>query len=174
MVLLYRRYVVIWNNSKNHTSCSTSTCRCVKDCAISKTFWTLRHCAWAVWKPECLFKCPQPLLLPVVIFFYMHFTEEKCWTSRPLVHPLSSWPGAKQVNYCDVYLVKYIGKDSAKMESLSLYGLLEHFNVQIREWKSHPKIPKVYELWRHIHQRVNGFILPAHNRGKMDPQFITL
>ena len=30
------------------------------------------------------------------------------------------------------------------MESLSLYGLIEHFNVQIRESKSHPKIPRVY------------------------------
>ena len=30
------------------------------------------------------------------------------------------------------------------MDSLSLYGLFEHFNVQIREWKSHPKITKVY------------------------------
>ena len=35
-------------------------------------------------------------------------------------------------------------EDRAKMESLSLYDLLEHFNVQITEWKSHPKIPKVY------------------------------
>ena len=30
------------------------------------------------------------------------------------------------------------------MESLSIYGLIEHFNVQIRESKSHPKIPRVY------------------------------
>ena len=35
-------------------------------------------------------------------------------------------------------------EDRAKIESLSLYGPLEHFNVQITEWKSHPKIPKVY------------------------------
>ena len=41
-------------------------------------------------------------------------------------------------------LSKIHSEDSAKIESLSLYGLLEHFNVQIREWKSHPKIPKVY------------------------------
>ena len=71
-------------------------------------------------------------------------------------------------------LSKIHREDSAKMESLSLYGLFEHFNVQIREWKSHPRILKVYEIWRHIHQRVKGSILPAHNRGKMDPQFITL
>ena len=73
-------------------------------------------------------------------------------------------------------LCKIHREDSAKMESLSLYGLIEHFNVQIRESKSHPKIPRVYnyELWSHIHQRVKGSILPAQNRGKMDPQFITL
>ena len=41
-------------------------------------------------------------------------------------------------------LSKIHREDSAKMESLSLYDLLEHFNVQLREWKSHPKIPKVY------------------------------
>ena len=31
----------------------------------------------------------------------------------------------------------FIRGDSAKMDPLSLYGLYEHFNVQIREWKSH-------------------------------------
>ena len=46
------------------------------------------------------------------------------------------------------------------MESLSLYGLLEHFNVQIREWKSHPKIPKVYMNYGVI------FI-----KGSMDPSY---
>ena len=68
-------------------------------------------------------------------------------------------------------LCKIHREDSAKMESLSLYDLIEHFNVQIRESKSHPKIPRVYnyELWSHIHQRVKGSILPAQNRGKMDP-----
>ena len=81
--------------------------------------------------------------------------------------------------------------DSAKMDPLSLYGLFENFNVQIREGKSHHlecnymylvyKIPKtllvvnsfVYEIWRHFHQRVKGSILP-HNRSKMYPQFLNL
>ena len=46
------------------------------------------------------------------------------------------------------------------MESLSLYGLLDHFNVQIRKWKSHPKIPKVYMNYGVI------FI-----KGSMDPSY---
>ena len=46
------------------------------------------------------------------------------------------------------------------MESLILYGLLEHFNVQTREWKSHPKIPKVYMKYdvifiKGVHQGVH-------------------
>ena len=46
------------------------------------------------------------------------------------------------------------------MESLSLYGLLEHFNVQIREWKSHPKISKVY-------MNYGGIFI----KGSMDPSY---
>ena len=49
------------------------------------------------------------------------------------------------------------------MNSLSLYGLLEHFNIQIRELKSHPKILKVYMKYDVI------FI-----KGSRSPSYLTI
>ena len=53
MVPRYRRYMVIWNNTKNSTGCRASGSG--EDFGISKTFWTLRHCPGAFWKQDFLF-----------------------------------------------------------------------------------------------------------------------
>ena len=82
-----RRYVVIWNNSKNPTGWRTRGCE--EDFGISQTFWTLRHCPGAVWKPDVLFKSPQPPCTPCQIWFLnMHFyREENAEPFEPLPPP---------------------------------------------------------------------------------------
>ena len=82
-----------------------------------------------------------------VIFLTCTLQIKKAELLDPLPPPLiTSWSDVKQVNLGTtvILLSKIHREDSAKMESLSLYGLIEHFNVQIRESKSHPKIPRVY------------------------------
>ena len=99
---------------KNPTGCRTSGCG--EDFGISKTFWTLRHCPGAVWKPDFLFKSPQPPCTPCQIcFLKMHFyREENGELFGPLPPPpFTSCPGAKQVNLGTIViftLVKYIGE----------------------------------------------------------------
>ena len=135
--------MVIWNNSKTILAVVLYS-GCGEDVAISKIFWTLRHCAWAFWKPDFLSKCPQPPL-PFLHALYrrkmLNFSAS-CPPPPPLLPDLV--PNKLTWELLWFLLSKIHSEDSAKIESLSLYGLLEHFNVQIREWKSHPKIPKVY------------------------------
>ena len=64
------------------------------------------------------------------------------------------------------FLLSLHSADSGKMDSLSLYSIFEHFNVHIKEWKSHPKIPKDYMEADVIF--IKGSILP-HNIGKNGP-----
>ena len=85
---------------------------------------------------------------PLVNSFFLtctYFTEEICWTFWPLASLIPDLVPNKLTWELLSFLVSNIHReDRAKIESLSLYGPLEHFNVQITEWKSHPKIPKVY------------------------------
>ena len=80
---------------------------------------------------------PPPPLAPLVIFWTCTLQKKNAELLGPLPTPLlpDLVPNKLTWELLWFLLSKIHREDSAKMESLSLYGLLEHFNVQIREWK---------------------------------------
>ena len=78
---------------------------------------------------------PNPPCPLVNFFFNMHFRGKKCWTSRPMAHPppppthlLPDLVPNKLTSELLWFLRSKIRReDSAKMYSLSLYGLFDQF-----------------------------------------------
>ena len=85
----YRRYVVIWNNSKNPTRCSTS--------GRGEDFGTWGTVFGSFGSQNVYLNALNPLA-HLVIFLTCTLQMKNAELLGLLPTPLTSWPGAKQVN----------------------------------------------------------------------------